>query len=93
MSADIYADPEGITAHILGYAEICAELQIPYLHHTVASDIFVPHLTDTELGCGCIDLAAVKTAFHDIGYTGMYAMEFTPRAPGELERALERFME
>lgn len=205
VAADIWADPAGMTERILGYAEICAELEIPYLHHTIAPSITahnltederrdrfdrcaehaikigeraralgvrtliedqgfvfngaenclklcrlsgneiriaadignilffdeapedfiraagdlvchahikdyhrqsVPHegrtsyrtrggnyIADTELGCGVIDLAAVKSAFDDIGYTGMYAMEFTPREPDEMERALGKFME
>lgn len=205
LAADVYADPAGMTDYVLRYAEICAELEIPYLHHTVAISIsafdlteeqrrerfdrcaehvlrigeraralgvrtliedqgfvfngvesclslcrlsggeirlvadignilFVdetpadfirtagdlichahikdysrqstPHegctsyrtrggqyIADTELGCGVVDLPAVKAAFDSIGYTGMYAMEFTPRTPGELDRALGRWME
>ena len=48
------------------------------------------YVKDCEVGTGAIDFAAVKQAFVDVGYDGMYAMEFaTVRDAAEVERVLD----
>lgn len=46
---------------------------------------------DCEIGTGCIDLDGVGRAFRDIGYTGMYALEFAaPKDMDEVRRVISR---
>lgn len=48
------------------------------------------YLRDEDVGRGCIDFAAVKQAFAEIGYAGMYAMEFaTANEPAAVDRAID----
>ncbi len=42
------ADPRESTKNLLGYAEICSELEIPYLHHTIALDYKCGRLSNSE---------------------------------------------
>ncbi len=48
------------------------------------------YLRDEELGHGCIDFVAVKQAFAEIGYAGMYAMELaSAKEAAEVDRAID----
>ena len=38
VGIDAIANPEESAKRLRGYAEICSELEIPYLHHTIALD-------------------------------------------------------
>lgn len=48
LLADVLGDAERTVPEVKRYAEICSELEIPYLHHTVAPDFRNPHITDEE---------------------------------------------
>ncbi len=48
VAADIYTDGRAAVDMVLRYAEICSELEIPYLHHTVAFGLDGYSLTDEE---------------------------------------------
>ena len=48
VAADILTDPDGSVKKIKAYTDICAELGIPLLHHTVASDFTAWDIDDTE---------------------------------------------
>ena len=47
-AADIYADAAGEMKKLHAYAQICSELEIPLLHHTIALDFTAWYLTDEE---------------------------------------------
>ena len=46
--ADIYANTALEIERLSRYAEICSDLEIPYLHHTVAPDLNWHHMTESE---------------------------------------------
>lgn len=49
------------------------------------------YLSDIEIGTGAVDLSAIKKAFADISYEGMFALEFARIADeDEAERVIER---
>ena len=48
VGIDIISDVEGAMAALRGYAEICHELEIPYLHHTIALDYKCGRLAPDE---------------------------------------------
>ena len=48
VSSDFVAAPEKSMEALRGYAEICAELEIPYLHHTVALDLHAFAISEEE---------------------------------------------
>ena len=48
VGADILSDPAGACENIKAYADICASLEIPLLHHTVALDFTAWDIDDDE---------------------------------------------
>lgn len=51
------------------------------------------YLSDAEIGTGAVDLSAVKKAFADVSYEGMFALEFASVADEhEVERVIERLI-
>lgn len=47
--------------------------------------------SDCEIGCGDIDIEAALSAFSDIGYRGMYSLEFAAAdGDGEVARVIDR---
>lgn len=81
VGIDIIADPENAVEQLFGYARICAELGIPYLHHTIALNFSDPCFTEEiqaqrfRLGAECAlkvcDYAnslGVRTLIEDQGF-------------------------
>ena len=48
VGIDAIADPVASLEKLKGYAEICSELEIPYLHHTIALDYRCGRLPEEE---------------------------------------------
>ena len=46
--ADFMTDPQSSVDRVKAYTDICAELEIPLLHHTVAKDFTVWYIDDDE---------------------------------------------
>ena len=81
VGIDIIADPKKSVQDLFGYARICAELGIPYLHHTIALNFSDPNFTQEiqeqrfQLGAECAlevcDYAnslGVRTLIEDQGF-------------------------
>ena len=81
VGIDIIADPKKAMEDLYGYARICAELEIPYLHHTIALNFSDPNFTEEiqeqrfQLGAECAlqigDYAnslGVRTLIEDQGF-------------------------
>lgn len=80
VSCDFVNDPEGVLKRLHGYAEICSDLEIPYLHHTVAY-AFDHDISEEERErrfqiciepvltiCEYADRLGVRTLIEDQGY-------------------------
>lgn len=81
VASDLWGDGEAAVTHLLAYAEICSELEIPYLHHTVAFDLQAFALSDGEIAvrfercvtptlrvCEYANSLGVRTLIEDQGY-------------------------
>ena len=81
VSSDFVAAPEKSMEALRGYAEICADLEIPYLHHTVALDPHAFTLSEEERArrfsfgaecalaiCDYAERLGVRTLIEDQGF-------------------------
>lgn len=80
-------------AHIKDYAKF--EGADPVASESGTKEIYVSEggyrFIDREMGCGDIDIGAVVCALSDVGYGGMYSLEFEAASgDGEVERVLKR---
>ena len=82
-----------LQANIKDYAKF--EGADPVASESGTKEIYVSEggyrFIDREMGCGDIDIGAVVCALSDVGYGGMYSLEFEAASgDGEVERVLKR---